>query len=416
MARFSIPSPSPSRPSARPPRAAGAGAAAAAALSRAPPPIPDASRPPLPSSGSGSRTPGSVGFSVSRPAPPSLAAVKAALGFEPEEAKARELDELASRYGPRAPRTAAGGGGSGGGSSSSASGGGGGGGLGATAAAAPSGDSGDPTLAQLLAEAATLVTEQDAVAFFLRHGADCPIKYMYLVNAVPPDSKGARFAPYSLLVTTEVLARKRGDYYVMSARGVMFNRPGHPAEFTPLAEFMRESSAFTVISSQSFFKMYLYRKMFASWGASVRFNRYLRARTSARDKLFSWSPTFSPALAEITGQLTLMGGVQCLVLLPGSRFSAASLQETQAAVRADAAKRWEKLISGVLSSVERVVLAVGQRVLSIAAPNRGGGRRTTSTRAWRCCGKRRRSGRRSCVPQRRMKHCSARFCAALTTW
>jgi hypothetical protein len=295
---------------------------------------------------------------------PSLVAVKAALGFEAEEAKTKELDDLAVRFAGGASRAGT--------AASSASGAevaavasagaasawqaGGGGGGGASAVAS------EATLAALLREIATLRTGEDAIGFFLRNGADsCPIKFLYLVRALPLDSREG-FAPYRLCVVTEAQALRNGEHLVMSSRGLMLCTPGRPSEFQSTMDFLREGSCFSAISSLGFFRHYLPRKMFNQWRASVRFNRFARARAATAAALFAWSPTFAPALAEVAAQLTAASQQPVFIVKMGERFQTpTALHETQSAARMEAFKRWEANVRACVAAVERCVADVVAR-------------------------------------------------------
>jgi hypothetical protein len=215
-------------------------------------------------------------------------AVKSAFGFEAEEAKTKELDDLAVRFAGGASRAGTAASGASAGDRL----------RGPTPAthapsAAPSGDS---TLAALLEEITTLRTGEDAIGFFLRHSNEsCPIKFLYLLRAAPLDSRGP-FQPYRLIVVPEAAARRAGEHFVMSPRGLMLYSPGQPSEFISTMDFLREGSQFSAISSLGFFRNYLPRKMFNQWLRSVRFNRFARARAAVAKALFAWSPTFAGAL------------------------------------------------------------------------------------------------------------------------
>ena len=75
--------------------------------------------------------------------------------------------------------------------------------------------------------------------------------------------EGTRFRPYDLLVVPRQSIGP--EYFIMSATGVMHIRKGVQAEFTPLAEWVRERSMFDLITQISYFKHYLTGRAFRRW-------------------------------------------------------------------------------------------------------------------------------------------------------
>jgi hypothetical protein len=72
-----------------------------------------------------------------------------------------------------------------------------------------------------------------------------------------------RLRPYDLVVVKR--QKVDAEYFTVSATGVMRIRKGVQAEFTPLAEWVREKTLFDLLSSISFFKNYLIGKCFRKW-------------------------------------------------------------------------------------------------------------------------------------------------------
>jgi dynein heavy chain len=71
------------------------------------------------------------------------------------------------------------------------------------------------------------------------------------------------FRPYDLLVVSR--SQIGCEYYTMSATGVMHIRKGSQAEFTPLADWVRERSMFDLIRQIGYFKKYLTGRAFSRW-------------------------------------------------------------------------------------------------------------------------------------------------------
>ncbi|RYG42196.1 hypothetical protein EON68_02140, partial [archaeon] len=169
--------------------------------------------------------------------PPDVAAthhlLKTAFGLTNDEHKSKEADEAVAslltstnrlKVGSAAATGKAGAGGSGGGAmlaggAATATGTTGGAVGGMAASTGLTG--GDPMAVAALAEVGTLRTGEEAIAFFLKYGPTCPVKFVNLVRAFPEGRDVYR--PYDLAV-------RRGDtgpdYFVMSAKGVVHIQPG----------------------------------------------------------------------------------------------------------------------------------------------------------------------------------------------
>ena len=268
-------------------------------------------------------------------ATPSLRLIKAALGLSATEAK--DVDEIAEAVGIGGGRASA-----------------------TPAAESLSESSNGPSIAKTLEIVRTLVTGEDAISFFLSLGEKSPIKFLYLVRRFDVTDWRLPFEPYNLIVTSKEAAEKRGDYFTVTARGITHFAPGEPAEFSTTMEFMRDAAAFSVITRMSFYRLFLRRKAFRSWRASVNFNRYARARNATRTKLFSWIPTFSGTFAQIT---TVLAKIETAVVVsaPNSRYTAESLSEEQLVVRTAAGKVWEASVNSIIGLVEAVVTDVKRR-------------------------------------------------------
>ena len=74
------------------------------------------------------------------------------------------------------------------------------------------------------------------------------------------------FRPYNLVVVRR--EDSNPEHYTMSAEGVVHITPGQPAEFTSLAQWMRESTLFNVLTRIRFFKNFLIGKAFREWRSS----------------------------------------------------------------------------------------------------------------------------------------------------
>ena len=127
---------------------------------------------------------------------------------------------------------------------------------------------------------ANLQTGEDAVSFFVKSGAECPVKFVTLNRA----ETGNNFRPYDLKVVSPRNANS--DHFTMSISGLVHVRPGVPTSFTPLSQWMRESNQFNVLTSIGTFKNYLVRKCFQAWMHNVRYKLYCQQRKKLASHLF----------------------------------------------------------------------------------------------------------------------------------
>ncbi|KXZ55711.1 DHC8 protein [Gonium pectorale] len=136
-------------------------------------------------------------------------------------------------------------------------------------------------------------TGEDVVEFYGKFGQDSAVKFFYCNRA--PD--GMRFRPYDLLV---VRRQKIGpEYFTVSATGVMRIKRGVQAEFTPLAEWVREKTLFDLISAIGFFRNYLTGRCFRRWLKAVRQKNFNKVKAKIQESLFLAKGTFCPHLLEI---------------------------------------------------------------------------------------------------------------------
>jgi dynein heavy chain len=222
------------------------------------------------------------------------------------------------------------------------------------------GSGGLMTIAATLEIIAGLHTGADAISFFLSFGETSPIKFLHLTRRHALGDKRAPFRPYDLIITPKDDAVKMGVYFTVTPRGVTYFVPGEPVEFSPLAEFLRDAAAFDVCARMTFFRLFLQRKSFKNWRASVNFNRFARSRAATRAALFSWTPTFLTAFETIAGILAAIDRV-AVVAATGARYTADALADEQALVRAEASRQWDSQALLVIAAVERVVADITRR-------------------------------------------------------
>lgn len=133
----------------------------------------------------------------------------------------------------------------------------------------------------------------DAINFFAQYGANSPIKFVHLVRA----NKGHDFPPYDLVVVNP--RECSGDYYLMSSAGLVHVCHGEPSEFTPLSEWMRQSTMFNMLQSIRFFKCYLHSKCFKLWRDNVRYKLFCQQRRKLSHRLFLAKESFAGPYVEL---------------------------------------------------------------------------------------------------------------------
>ena len=117
------------------------------------------------------------------------------------------------------------------------------------------------------------------------------------------------YTPYDLaVVPKEHVENKDVEHYTVTSSGVVHIRPGVQSEFTPLGEWMRDASVFTLLRQMRFFKYYLVHKMFKFWRGNVRHKMYALVRAKIERKLFISKRTFNPALMEIGARCATNSG------------------------------------------------------------------------------------------------------------
>jgi dynein heavy chain len=215
---------------------------------------------------------------------------------------------------------------------------------------------GDAMAASALVEAEHIRSGEEAIAFFMKYGPSCPVKFVYLKRKF--SSMSDVYRPYDLVVVPQQEIGE--DYFVMSAKGVVHIEPKEPSEFHSLSDWMRDASAFNVCQAMRFFRYYLPRKVFGTWRANVRFNRYCKQRHAVRNGLFTWKPAFTAALVEVFASLAQLERIP-LLHLSAPRYTIASFLEAQSTARTDAVKVIEKQISQIQAAIERVCADVVRR-------------------------------------------------------
>jgi dynein heavy chain len=213
-----------------------------------------------------------------------------------------------------------------------------------------------------------LETGEGAISFFAQNrGGNSQVKFVHLIR----EKTDIDFRPYDLTVVPpeecEAGGSFSGDYYTMSAAGLVHVQPGQPSDFTPLTEWMRQSTLFSMLRSIRFYKYYLHTKCFQLWHNNVRYKMYCQQRSKVGHKLFMAKASFCVPLLKLKDEMLEMQSVM-LLDVGNKTFEVANFVEHQAQKRTDASKRFEI----IMEKVQSIVQGVCSDVANLARAKEGG--------------------------------------------
>mmetsp|Transcript_44767 Transcript_44767/g.87731 ORF Transcript_44767/g.87731 Transcript_44767/m.87731 type:complete len:3997 (-) Transcript_44767:184-12174(-) len=200
-----------------------------------------------------------------------------------------------------------------------------------------------------------LVTGEDAITFFARHGNNTPVKFVYCNR----QDTGDEFRPYDLVIAD----RKKLDpeFFTISSAGVVHVSPNQPSEFVSLADWMHQSTIFNVLRSIRFFKHYLIAKMFRMWRSNVRYRLYCKQRKQLSRSLFLARPSFCTPLIEVNKLMVEMDGIKLISWNKSSVFESDAFESEQTSQRSTANKKFEAVTDKLEACVEKVCKGVKER-------------------------------------------------------
>ena len=206
------------------------------------------------------------------------------------------------------------------------------------------------------AQVAKMKIGEDAVAYFALHGTETTVKFVYLNRA----KTGRRFRPYDLVVVPK--AEVEPEHFTMSASGLVHTAPNTASEFTPLSEWMRESTVYNVLSSIKFFKHYLVFKCFRAWRSSIRFNLYCAQRQKLSEKLFWAKISFCAPLLQIQRCFSKMRDIDLVDIKACQKINeVGAFVQAQMQRRKESAKQFELLMDRVQEMVDKTCSDVTKR-------------------------------------------------------
>ncbi|KAH9121803.1 hypothetical protein LEN26_010526 [Aphanomyces euteiches] len=204
------------------------------------------------------------------------------------------------------------------------------------------------TTDEALIRSAGLHTGEDAISFFARNGSSSQIKFVHLNRA----KETLLFRPYDLVVVLPGDAQP--EHFTMSASGLVHIQPGAPSEFIALAEWMRQSTLFNVLTSFRFYKYYLVNKAFMAWNTRVRFKLFRRQRKQLCNSLFLGKESFSSPLLQVKKVTMDLQSVLLLDFRAQKTYEVSAFVEYQATKRADASKQFESCVEKLQGIAQKV--------------------------------------------------------------
>ena len=203
-------------------------------------------------------------------------------------------------------------------------------------------------------EGAGIFTSNDVIEYYVKNGLGAPIKVFYCVDAPRTEDS---FTPYDLLVVPKNQVQgKNVEHYTVSSSGVVHIRPGVQSEFTPLGEWMRDSSVFSLLRQMKYFKMYLVGKTFKIWRANVRRRLYEQVRRRIERSLFLTKPTFSSTVAELGALCAEVRYTPAIVVDPQTTYQVDDFREIQERQRANVVvPAMESCQERAAAALERVI-------------------------------------------------------------
>lgn len=199
-----------------------------------------------------------------------------------------------------------------------------------------------------------LMTGEDAITFFARHGNNTPVKFVYCNRA----ELGDEFRPYDLVVVDR--KKVNSEHFTISAAGVVHVQPHEPSEFISLSDWMHQSTLFNVLRSIRFFKHYLIAKMFRLWRSNVRYRLYCKQRKLLGRNLFLARPSFCGSLVEANKLMFEMDSIR-LSKIKSTVCEADAFEGDQVAQRNSAVKKFEEKLDKLEVCVEKVCKGVKER-------------------------------------------------------
>ncbi|KAG2482389.1 hypothetical protein HYH03_018685 [Edaphochlamys debaryana] len=198
-----------------------------------------------------------------------------------------------------------------------------------------------------------IVKGTDVIEYYARYGHDAKVKMFHCVKSNP---HGAG-SPYDLTVLAkEALPHPRagGSYYTMSASGVVqIFADGSPAEYTPIGEWVRETSVYNMMKQLSFFKNYMSQRYLRMWRSAARLSHFERLRAKMEGRMLLAKPEFCFTIMDIGSKVWNMQQVELAELPKDGPVTLADFNAMQDELRKNKASYQ---LGNLLVAVERCLV------------------------------------------------------------
>ncbi|KAL8435556.1 hypothetical protein ACSSS7_002401 [Eimeria intestinalis] len=161
------------------------------------------------------------------------------------------------------------------------------------------------------ADLTKIKTEQDAVAFFARHGSTTKTKFLFCNK---PPAHPLEFDPYKLVVVPQ--NQVNPEHFTISPTAVMHICPGKPSECIRQDEWMRQAFVHSVLRSLPFFKTFVAKKILSLWSHASRRHMFEQRREMLCRTLFLAKPIYCDHLVQIHRVLAGVSSVKLVELQP----------------------------------------------------------------------------------------------------
>ncbi|KAL8445805.1 hypothetical protein Emed_005361 [Eimeria media] len=196
-------------------------------------------------------------------------------------------------------------------------------------------------------------TEQDAVAFFARHGSTTKTKFLFC-NRHP--AHPLEFEPYKLIVVPQ--NQVNPEHFTISPTAVMHICPGKPSECIRQDEWMRQAFVHSVLRSLPFFKSFAAKKVLSLWSHASRRHMFEQRREMLCRTLFLAKPIYCDHLTQIHDVLAGVSSVKLVELQP-ILYDSSQFISQQHALRSDPKAGTGKELEAVTGAASTVLERVG---------------------------------------------------------
>lgn len=160
-----------------------------------------------------------------------------------------------------------------------------------------------------------------------------------------------KFRPYDLVVVPRKFAPR--EHFTISASGVVHITPDQPSEFASLAEWMRASTLFNVVTSIRTFRHYMAAKVFRLWRAHVRHHLYVQQRQRLARSLFLAKDSFCLPLLEVNRHINEMQSIR-LTNIRQQTVPVSDFVKDQSDKRAEASNKFQEVVDKLQLLMDKV--------------------------------------------------------------